>query len=172
MRFSLPALLFLALPALEIATFIVVGRRIGVAATLGLVVLTSLVGVMLLRSQGLGLLARLRQDVASGEGAERSLVHGAMMAAGGLLLLLPGFLTDILGLLLFIPALRDLAWSLASRHLVVVRTARHGRPGPQGAATTTIDLDAGDYSSEPRPGGRNPDSPWAEGRKPTLPDQR
>jgi UPF0716 protein FxsA len=134
-------------------------------------VLTSFIGVMLLRSQGLGLLARLRQDVARGEGAERSLVHGAMMAAGGLLLLLPGFLTDILGLLLFIPALRDLAWSLASRHLVVVRPAPYGRPGPEGAATT-IDLDAGDYSSAPRPGGRNPDSPWADGRKPTLPDQR
>jgi UPF0716 protein FxsA len=149
--------MFVLLPALEIATFIAVGRAIGVMATLGLIFLTSFAGVALLRVQGLGLLERLRVGLRVGESPERPLVHGALIVVAGLLLIIPGFITDAIGFLLFIPAVRDLAWSLAGGR-VVRASQTHGRATarpPQGGKT--IDLDAEDYSSSP-----NPSSPWVK----------
>ena len=153
MRNSLLPLIFVVLPALEIATFIAVGRSIGVLATLGLVFLTSMAGITLLRIQGLGVLERLRKGARAVESPEKPLVHGAMIVIAGMLLVIPGFITDAIGFLLFIPAVRDLAWSLAGRH--IVRTsANYGRSASRNDGNT-IDLDAGDYSSNP-----NPSSPW------------
>jgi len=151
---SLLPLILVVLPALEIATFIAVGRAIGVMATLGLIFLTSFAGIALLRIQGLGLLERLRTGLRAGESPERPLVHGALIVVAGLLLIIPGFITDAIGFLLFIPAMRDLAWSLAGRH--VARTGWSYRPtARQRHEGKTIDLDAEDYSSRP-----NPSSPW------------
>ena len=160
MRLRLLPLILIALPALEIATFIVVGSRIGVLATLGLVFLSTVAGFVLLRSQGIGLLGRLRADIDAGRGPERSLIDGALMVVGALLLVVPGFLTDIAGLLLFVPAIRGLAWSLAGRQIVRAATpgegpSSSGRPSPG----RTIDLGTDDYSAAP-----NPDSPWANRR--------
>ena len=149
-------LIFVLLPALEIATFIAVGRVIGVLATLGLVFLTSMAGIMLLRVQGLGVLERLRQAMQTGESPERTLVHGGMIVVAGMLLVVPGFITDAIGFLLFIPAVRNVAWSLAGRH--VARSGSIHRPGARRDGKT-IDLDADDYSSGP-----NPSSPWLKRR--------
>jgi UPF0716 protein FxsA len=152
-RNPLLPLIFILLPALEIATFIAVGRIIGVLATLGLIFLTSIAGLTLLRIQGLGVLERLRKGMRAGESPERPLVHGAMIVIAGMLLVIPGFITDAIGFLLFIPAVRDLAWSLAGRH--VVRTGGyHGRPTARHDGKT-IDLDPDDYSSKPKTS-----SPW------------
>lgn len=104
----LPFLIFLV-PILEIATFVVVGSHIGVLATLLLVMATSVAGAALLRIQGLGTLARIRAQVDRGALPDRELAHGAMIFVAGLLLLMPGFLTDVVGLLLFIPPVRDAA---------------------------------------------------------------
>jgi UPF0716 protein FxsA len=146
-------LIFILLPALEIATFIAVGRIIGVLATLGLIFLTSIAGLTLLRIQGLGVLERLRKGMRAGESPERPLVHGAMIVIAGMLLVIPGFITDIIGFLLFIPAVRDLAWSLAGRH-VVRPGPYHGRPMARHDGKT-IDLDPEDYSSKSKTS-----SPW------------
>jgi UPF0716 protein FxsA len=146
-------LIFVGLPALEIATFIAVGRSIGVLATLGLVFLTSMAGLTLLRIQGLGVLERLRKGMRAGESPEKPLVHGAMIVIAGMLLVIPGFITDAIGFLLFIPAVRDLAWSLAGRH--TVRTGANYRHSANRNDGKTIDLNADDYSSKP-----DPSSPW------------
>jgi UPF0716 protein FxsA len=143
---------------LEIATFIAVGRWIGIAATLGLIFLTSFAGIVLLRAQGIGLLARLRSGLRAGERPEAPLIHGALIVVAGLLLIIPGFITDAIGFLLFIPAVREFAWSLAGRHVTVRGTTYRGSaPRHDGK---TIDLDADDYSSK-----ANPSSPWLKGRK-------
>jgi UPF0716 protein FxsA len=154
-RISLLPLTFILLPALEIATFIAVGRAIGVLATLGLIFLTSLAGIMLLRVQGLGLLKRARQGLRAGESPEAPMVHGAMIAMAGLLLIIPGFITDAIGFLLFIPAVREFAWSLIGRRVVVRGSSYHASAGRAPRDGKTIDLDAEDYSSGP-----NPSSPW------------
>lgn len=158
MRNPLLPLILVLLPALEIATFIAVGRAIGVLATLGLVFLTSMAGILLLRAQGLGVLERLRKAMQAGESPEKPLVHGAMIVIAGMLLVIPGFITDAIGFLLFIPAVRDLTWSLAGRHVARTGTT-HRRPGSRRDGKT-IDLDADDYSSTP-----NPSSPWLKRRE-------
>jgi UPF0716 protein FxsA len=155
LRISLLPLTFIVLPAFEIATFIAVGRAIGVLATLGLIFLTSLAGIMLLRAQGLGLLERLRQGLRAGESPEAPMVHGAMIAMAGLLLIIPGFITDAIGFLLFVPAVREFAWSLIGRRIVVGSSSYHASTGRTSRDGKTIDLDAEDYSSGP-----NPSSPW------------
>ena len=127
MRSSLVPLFVLALPFLEIAGFIVVGSKIGVLATLGLIILSIFLGVFLLRFQGFGLIQRIREETAAGRTPKRELVHGVMLVFAAFLLIIPGFITDIIGLLLFIPAVRDIGWRFISDRVVVVDAARHRR---------------------------------------------
>jgi UPF0716 protein FxsA len=157
----LPVLpLILLLPFAEIAGFVIVGRQIGVLPTLGLVVLSSIVGFMLLRIQGLGILDRIRREMERGNVPGREMTHGVMVVLAGFLLMLPGFITDILGLLLFIPWVRDRVWLLLGRRIVVSGGSFRTRRGPDGHGGTggkekTIDLDADDYSRSGKA-----DTPW------------
>ena len=162
-RFSIVPFLLLAIPLAEIATFVVVGSQIGVFPTLGLVVVTAIAGSILLRIQGFGVVRRIQETMNDGGVPGRDLVHGMMIMVAGVLLLTPGFVTDTLGFLLFVPAIRDAGWSFLRNRIVILggaaspRTDRaSGRrrdPGPQ-----TIDLTADDYSDT-----GNDRSPW---RKP------
>ncbi|HMF68944.1 MAG TPA: FxsA family protein [Phyllobacterium sp.] len=154
---SLVPLFVLALPFLEIAGFIVVGSKIGVLATLGLIILSIFLGVFLLRLQGLGLIQKIREETAAGRTPKRELVHGVMLVFAAFLLIIPGFITDIIGLLLFIPAVRDFGWRCISDRVVVVDSGerRRGRPDTSRIKDRVIELDPEDYSSKP-----DPDSPW------------
>ncbi|RCW84409.1 FxsA family protein [Phyllobacterium bourgognense] len=154
---SLVPLFVLALPFLEIAGFIVVGSEIGVLATLGLIILSIFVGVFLLRFQGLGLIQKIREETAAGRTPKRELVHGVMLVFAAFLLIIPGFITDIIGLLLFIPAVRDFGWRCISDRVVVADSGarRRGRPDTSRNKDRVIELDPEDYSSKP-----DPDSPW------------
>lgn len=130
-------ILVLAWPFLEIAGFILVGQRIGILATIGLTFLSSAAGIVLLRIQGIALLQRMRAELAAQRVPGVELGHGALIAFAGLCLLVPGFLSDVIGLLLFIPPVRDLVLGLLSRNMqVVVRTER--RSG-------VVDLDPDDW---------------------------
>ncbi len=157
MRSSFVPLFLLALPFLEIAGFIVVGSKIGVLATLGLVILSIFLGVFLLRLQGFGLIQRIREETAAGRTPKRELVHGVMLVFAAFLLIIPGFITDIIGLLLFIPAVRDIGWRFISDRVVVVSSGARGssQPGSTRSKDRVIELDPEDYSSKP-----DPDSPW------------
>lgn len=166
MRFPVIPLFLLALPFLEIAGFVIVGRQIGVLATLGLVVASGILGAVLLRIQGFGVMARIRREVDAGGDPGREVAHGAMILLAGVLLLIPGFVTDIIGLLLFLPPVRDLAWRFLKSRVVVSAGGFGGfaRPGAGSGADRrrhgkTIDLDADEYSSRPD-AGPHPDSPW------------
>src|SRR4051812_33672666 len=100
MRPFLIPLLLLGWPLAEITGFVLVGRAIGVWSTLGLVIGSAVLGGILLRSQGTQLLRQISQEGREGRMPGRALVNGAMIVVAGILLLLPGFITDILGLLL------------------------------------------------------------------------
>ena len=112
-------LMFLAIPLLEIAAFIVIGGKIGIGPTLAAVVLTALAGSMLLRRQGLAVLARIRADMEARRMPGKALAEGAMIAAAGLLLLTPGFVTDAAGFALFLPPVRTFLWQWIGRRIEV-----------------------------------------------------
>ena len=101
-------LLFVGVPLVELYLLIQVGAEIGAFPTIGLTVLTAVVGAALVRVQGFGVLARVRAATDRGELPALPMLDGALLLAAGLMLLLPGFFTDTLGFLLLIPPLRRL----------------------------------------------------------------
>ncbi|MDQ1901397.1 FxsA family protein [Paracoccus sp. WLY502] len=111
--------LFIVLPIVEIALFIQVGGLIGVWATLGLVVLAAVLGVAVIRSQGTHAWLQAQRSLAELRDPSRPLAHGMMQILAGALLIVPGFLTDILALLLLIPPVRDLIMRRAARRMRV-----------------------------------------------------
>jgi len=105
--------LFIAVPILEIAVLIQVGSIIGTWPTVGLVILTAVVGTALLRAQGMATLARAQEALNRGEAPLREVFDGACLLVAGVLLLTPGFVTDSLGLSLFLSPVRSalLLWA-------------------------------------------------------------
>lgn len=159
MAFSLVPFLLLALPIAEIAVFILVGQYIGLLPTLAMIFVTAVLGSLLLRVQGFGLLQRIRTETERGAVPGRELVHGVMILLAGVLLLTPGFITDTLGFLLFIPAVRDAGWKLLRERIVVMTSSRFGggvgdRPRSE-PGEPVIDLDAEEFERDP-----DPSSPW------------
>ena len=147
----------LAFVLAEIAGFILVGEALGVLPTLALTVLATVTGVTLLRHQGLATLERAKTEIRARQMPARPLFDGALQALAALLMILPGFITDIIGLALFVPALRDVIWRRVAKR-VEIRVAR-ASPRHRRAATV-VELEAGDYRSIPRS-----DSPWRADRR-------
>ncbi len=110
-------LLFVVLPAVELALLIEVGSRIGTLATLGLIVATGIAGAALARHQGLGVLREMQAEVAEGRLPADSLVDGVFILVAAALLVTPGILTDAFGLLCLLPAFRTAAKGLLWRRL-------------------------------------------------------
>ena len=100
-------LLFIGLPLIELYFLIQVGSEIGALPTIGLSILTAVIGTWLVRHQGFGVLARVRELADRGETPALEVMDGALILIAGLFLLLPGFLTDAVGFLLLIPPVRQ-----------------------------------------------------------------
>lgn len=153
----------LLLPLAEIAGFVIVGRAIGLLATLGLVVLSVVIGMALLRRQGIGILQRMSTEGRNGVLPGRELLRPAMLVIASLLLIVPGFISDIIAIALFIPAVRDLAWNYIRKRFVIVQRTR-GSTASQSSGfsnqskpdSKVVDLDEDDYRREP-----NNKSPWS-----------
>ena len=105
---GLIAILFIVWPLAEIAGFVLAGRAFGLWPTLALTVLSAALGLLLVRVQGFAVLRRGLGSLERGEPPVRELFEGALLAAAGALLLLPGFLSDAVGLILLVPAARRL----------------------------------------------------------------
>ncbi len=99
-------LLFVIMPVLEMWLLIEVGSRIGALVTIGLVLMTAMIGLALLRQQGVSTLMRANQRMQSGQLPAQEMVEGIFLAVGGALLLTPGFVTDAIGFACLIPGLR------------------------------------------------------------------
>lgn len=126
-------ILFVGVPAAEIALFIVIGGEIGVWATLGLVVLTALAGSLLIRHQGMRTLLRAQETLSRREIPVEEAFDGICLVAAGFMLLTPGFFTDSVGLLLLLPPIRALIRRPILRRMQVHVSAGFGRePSEQG----------------------------------------
>ncbi|MEM0899376.1 MAG: FxsA family protein [Pseudomonadota bacterium] len=157
MPFSLIPFALLAIPIAEIAMFILLGGAIGLWPTLAMIFVTAIIGSILLRVQGFGILNRIQSDLSQNRVPAREMVHGVMIMIAGVLLLTPGFITDTLGFLLFVPPLRDAGWAFLRSRIKVVgpggTTGGFHREPQDG----TINLDPEDYTAEP-----DPSSPWRD----------
>lgn len=128
----------LALPLVEIALFVTLGAKIGLWLTLAWVILTAMLGVLLLRGLALGSGETLRRGFREGlQDPLSPLAHRALAGVGAVLLILPGFFTDALGLLLLLPPVQSMiVRSMAGRirRVTVIRgehvdaKSRQGEP--------------------------------------------
>jgi len=165
-------LAMIGVPIIEIAVFIKVGGWIGLAPTIVTVVLTALVGTALLRQQGFATLMRVRESLAAGRLPMAEMFDGLCLLVAGALLLTPGFVTDAVGFLLFVPPVRAavrrwLTAYLLSSGRVHVRAEgpmAGGDPSRPAGGPPVIE---GEYEelddNERRPSGKGGDNPWRPG---------
>lgn len=134
-------IILLSVLLIEIAGFIFVGEEIGILATLSLIVLTTLFGVILLRIQGLSLLKNIQHELIQ----EQALENNAFIILSAILLILPGFVSDLLGILLLIKPIRSIVWHffLSLRNKINAHDQNKTTPGND--SEKTIDLKAEDY---------------------------
>ncbi|WP_370676243.1 FxsA family protein [Pleomorphomonas sp. PLEO] len=151
-------LLLIAWPIAEIATLVWVGGHLGVINTVGLVLLAAFGGLALFRYVGFGLLRRVQVELSGGRMPTGALLEGFVVLVAGVLLILPGFLSDVLAfLLLFSPIRRLIIASIAAR--LTVSTMSSSRQSPDDGV---VDLDEDQW--ERRGGGS---SPWSD--RPSFP---
>lgn len=117
----LPFVVIFLLAYIEVSLFIKVADVLGIAVTLLLVVLTSCIGVSLVRNQGIKTLLQMQQKIAAREDPAAEMVKSVSLIFAGSLLLIPGFFTDFLGLLLLLPFIQR------SLTLKLVRHSNHYR---------------------------------------------
>jgi len=146
-------LLFIVVPIVELWAIIQVGQLIGALPTIALLIADSLLGSWLLRHQGRAVWRRFSEAVAAGRPPAREVVDGALIIFGGALLITPGFLTDVLGLLLLLPPTRALFRGLLVRRFssrLVASFAGAARRGRGGGAPTDYDVEGTAVEAEPQ----------------------
>ncbi|MEX0732181.1 MAG: FxsA family protein [Aquisalimonadaceae bacterium] len=126
-------LLFFIVPLIELYLLIQVGQAIGALPTIGLCVLTAVLGVALLRQQGFQTLQRARRNLDRGTVPAMEMLEGVALAAGGALLLTPGLVTDAIGFACLIPFTRRylLRAVLRRAHITVGPVAGHSGHQPR-----------------------------------------
>ena len=132
-------LLLVGIPLIELYFLIQVGTEIGVLPTIAISLFTAALGGYLVRRQGFDVLARVRRAKDQGEMPALAVMDGALLLVAGFFLLLPGFLTDAVGFLLLIPAIRQ---HLIKRFIVILPPGQ-GAGGPAGPRVIE-----GDYRRE------------------------
>lgn len=118
-------LLFVVLPISELVLILQVGAWLGLWRTVGLIVITAVVGASMWRSQGLSILWSIRERIGRDETPGRELVAGMLVLIGGIFFLTPGFITDTLGFFCLIPWTRSLMLKSLRRWLE--RKIREGK---------------------------------------------
>ncbi len=101
-------LLFIIVPIVEVYVLLEVGNTIGMGPTILLIFATGIAGAHLAKSQGISLMIRIQREIAAGRMPAEELIDGAMVLSGGILLLTPGFCTDLGGFLLLAPFSRTI----------------------------------------------------------------
>lgn len=131
--FPVLLLLFLLVPIVEIYLLISIGGVIGAFPTVVLVILTAVIGAALARYQGLATLQRLQATMARGETPAIEMFEGVLLLVGALLLLTPGFMTDLLGFACLIPATRRALafWGLRRFTRVTPGSTSQRHPGKE-----------------------------------------
>ncbi|RCL03259.1 MAG: cytoplasmic membrane protein [Candidatus Tokpelaia sp. JSC189] len=141
MRSAFSGLAIFLVIFIEIAGFIMVGSRIGIPATLIFVLISMLAGIYLLRSQGVSILMRMQNELIAGRVPNREIAESVMIVIGAILLIIPGFVSDIISIMFFIQTMRNLIWRYFSKNFA--RSHPH-----HNQEAKIIDLDQDDYHSE------------------------
>ena len=152
---------FILVPLAELAVLIAVGDVIGLLPTLALLLVVSVAGAWLAKREGLAAWRRFQLALANGRVPTVEVADGAMILLAGALLLTPGFLTDVVGILLLLPPTRALARRLAPR--LAARRLRRGR-----RRVVTVDGTA-------RPAGSSTQATWGRAEvadRPAAPPDR
>ncbi len=141
-------LVLLTVPYLEFLVFLEVGNAIGGFQALLLTILTAVIGIYLIRQQGLVVLNRMHETLQRGESPVEDILHGFFLLVAGLFFLLPGFITDTVALLLATPPIRAVLGKVIVKN---IHTAFYnGRPGNNHGPTQGkgIIID-GEYEEDP-----------------------
>lgn len=154
-------LALVAIPIIEIALFIEVGGWLGTWPTIGIVVLTALIGSVLLRQQGLKALGDIQGRLTAGDDPGQLLADGAMILVSGVLLLTPGFFTDAVGFLLLVPGVRAALYRWGKSNIKMNVHTAHTTAGP----------DAGPHPDWNRPGDQTVDGDFEDITPQDTPDQ-
>ncbi|APZ04204.1 membrane protein FxsA [Kosakonia cowanii] len=144
----IPFIAFFLYVYIEISIFIQVAHVFGVLMTLILVLFTSVIGMSLVRNQGFKNLMAMQQKMAAGESPAAEMIKSVSLVIAGLLLLLPGFFTDFLGLLLLVPPVQKLITLKLMPHL------RFSRGPGAGAGFGGGDTFEGEYQRKDDPNNR------------------
>jgi UPF0716 protein FxsA len=138
-------LILLVATVVELTVLVAVGNAIGVLPTVGLLVLASLVGAALLRREGARTLVAFREALRTRRPPHRELIDGMLIATAGVLIVLPGFVSDVLGLLLLLPPTRALVRRRMLRSVMIHTPVRF-------APSSVVEGEVVDEPPTPRPG--------------------
>jgi UPF0716 protein FxsA len=114
------AVAIIVVPLVELYVIVQVGQAIGVLETIALMLVVSFVGAWLAKHEGTWVWVRIREQVAAGRVPSNELIDGALILAGGLLLLTPGFVSDVVGLVVLFPPTRLVVRRLVKRRFTFV----------------------------------------------------
>jgi UPF0716 protein FxsA len=145
--------LFIAVPLAELYVILKVGDAIGAVPTVLLLAADSVLGAVLMRSQGRAVWRRFNEAMAAGRMPHREVQDGALVIFGGAFLITPGFLTDVVGLFLLIPPTRALARRLIARLVarrVAIGVETYGSgPGRRRVRDHDVEGSATEYDAPP-----------------------
>ncbi|MET1075797.1 MAG: FxsA family protein [Umezawaea sp.] len=155
-------LLLLVGMAVEIATLVAVGKSVGVLATVGLLILGGIIGSFLLRREGARTMASFSEALRNRRAPHQEVADGVLIAAAGVLIIVPGFVSDVMALFLLFPPTRrlvsrGLARRAEERAATAVLNRQYGRPPTAGGVVVDGAVVEGavvDVDVEPRPSTR------------------
>ena len=116
--FFLLLLLFLAVPLAEILVIVDVAQRTGIIETIALLLIVSILGAWLVKSEGMGVIRKIQFQLIQGQIPNKELLDGGLILIAGVLMLTPGFITDVVGLLLLFPLTRPIIRRLFFKRIV------------------------------------------------------
>jgi UPF0716 protein FxsA len=165
-------LAILAIPVAELFVIVQVAEEIGILSTFALLVAISFVGAYLLKQQGMATWRRMQGTLQRGEMPANEVTDGAMILMGGALLLTPGFLTDVVGILLLLPPTRAALKTVFRRSAGRWARRRAGMPGrPRSRMTYDARVIKVERTTSPRPPSDDPSRPSRPpGERPAFPE--
>lgn len=147
--FRLLFVLFIIIPIIEISVLMQVGELLGMWPTIGIVILSAWIGAKYVRQQGVATLQSVQAKMAQGEMPSSEIVTGLMLLVAGVLLVTPGFVTDIFGLSLLVPSIRDAIATYVQKHLNVKAHATGNHAGASFYTGNTYENEG--FSQTPNP---------------------
>lgn len=118
-------LLFTIIPAIELYLLITVGSIVGAPITILIIILTGVLGAYLAKTQGLLTMRSAMEELRNGKTPTEGLVHGILIVVAGIVLITPGFFTDIVGFLLLIPTTRKVMFSFVKSKLTNIAATKY-----------------------------------------------